>query len=111
MEGERDAKKRSTPGDDHQEEIGNTTLIHERETNLHKENEKTGDQITRANGKFYIDYSIRGTAKCKVSKKIIEQDKLKIGKSVPYKNKINFSTTTSPVFSNNFIKPGSSQAF
>ena len=36
---------------------------------------------------FSIDYSKRGNAKCKKCKKNIAKDKLRIGKSVPFKGK------------------------
>ena len=35
-----------------------------------------------------MDYSIRGTAKCRICKKCIEKDQLRIGKSAPYKDRV-----------------------
>ena len=35
---------------------------------------------------FYVDYSVKGTAKCKSCKKVIVKDELRIGKSVLYKD-------------------------
>ena len=35
--------------------------------------------------KFSVDYSKRGTAKCKVCKKVIVKNEIRIGKSVPFK--------------------------
>lgn len=37
--------------------------------------------------KFSIDYSVRGTAKCKVCKKVIVKNELRIGKSVQFKDR------------------------
>ena len=36
---------------------------------------------------FYVDYSVRGTAKCRVCKKKIEKNVLRIGKAFPYKDR------------------------
>ena len=37
---------------------------------------------------FHVDYSIRGTAKCKICKKVIEKNTLRIGKPVMYKDRV-----------------------
>ena len=34
---------------------------------------------------FHVDYSIKGTAKCRVCKKVIQKNELRIGKYVPFK--------------------------
>ena len=39
-------------------------------------------------GNFHVDYSIRGTAKCKICKKVIEKNTLRIGKPVMYKDRV-----------------------
>ena len=42
---------------------------------------------TRGTGNFHVDYSVKGTAKCKSCKKAIIKDELRIGKSVLYKDR------------------------
>ena len=37
--------------------------------------------------RFSVDYAVRGTAKCKVCKKLINRNDLRIGKLVPFKTK------------------------
>ena len=37
--------------------------------------------------RFSVDYAVRGTAKCKVCKKLINRNDLRIGKLVPFKSK------------------------
>ena len=44
--------------------------------------------MTEPPNPFHVDYSIRGTAKCKICKKNIEKGELRIGKSAPYKDRV-----------------------
>ena len=48
----------------------------------------SGNDSSQTGNKFSIDHSIRGTAKCKVCKKIIPKDELRIGKSVLFKENL-----------------------
>ena len=49
---------------------------------LDKQSEKT---TTSVDNKFSVDYSKRGTAKCKLCKNVIAKSEIRIGKSVPFK--------------------------
>ena len=48
---------------------------------------RANNETSYSGNKFKVDYSIRGTAKCKECKKIISKGELRIGKSVSYKDK------------------------
>ncbi len=74
MEGKRDAKKRFERGEDHHTQVNILIFITD-----------VGDNIEMRGNKFSIDYSLRGTAKCRVCKEPIIKDELRIGMSVPYK--------------------------
>ena len=46
------------------------------------------DSNTQATGGFHVDYSVKGTAKCKLCKKVISKNVLRIGKPVLFKDRI-----------------------
>ena len=46
------------------------------------------DSNTQSTGGFHVDYSVKGTAKCKLCKKVISKNVLRIGKPVLFKDRI-----------------------
>ena len=48
----------------------------------------TDDRDNKVPTKFHIDYSVKGTAKCKQCKKLIDRGDLRFGKPVPYKDRM-----------------------
>ena len=84
MEGERDAKKRVEGSENHYPQLDFLVLCtNEGETG----DDGDMEDVVRAKN-FNVDYSVRGTAKCKACKKVLEKDTLCIGKPVPFKDRV-----------------------
>ena len=93
MEGTWVAKKRLVNQEVSEADNSNTALIqkHEHKNKYEKVNSSSVPDIndntndaTSVN-KFSIDYSKRGTAKCRKCKKVISKGIVRIGKNVPFK--------------------------
>ena len=69
-----DEGKKDTNDDDENKEIGSNDVV-------------SGIEYYPAGKKFSVDYCKRATTKCKVCKKKIPKDELRIGKCVPFKDK------------------------
>ena len=91
MEGTWVAKKRLVNQEVSEADNSNTALIHGHKNKYEKVNNSSVPDIndnpndaTSVN-KFSIDYSKRGTAKCRKCKKVISKGIVRIGKNVPFK--------------------------
>ena len=96
MIGPRDAENGATLGEDHQtttassidNKIDNNDGDGDEDSG--RGDDKTNEYLEIANtgNKFCADYSRRGTAKCKICKKLIVKDELRIGMYVPFKGNV-----------------------
>ena len=90
MEGTWYPKKRPSLGENHQANV-NKNINNDRDnTNAQYgtlSSINDDERNTTEGNKFYVDYSKRGTCKCKHCRKKIAKDEIRIGKSVEYKEK------------------------
>ena len=90
MEGTWYPKKRPSLGENHQANV-NKNINNDRDNTTAKYGTLSSinddERNTMEGNKFYVDYSKRGTCKCKHCRKKIAKDEIRIGKSVEYKEK------------------------
>ena len=83
LESERHSKKRAEDGESHHPQLD--ILI----TSVDSTNDANSlvECDVRETSTFHVDYSVRGTAKCKLCRKVISRDLLRIWKSALYKER------------------------
>ncbi|MEO2160790.1 MAG: endonuclease/exonuclease/phosphatase family protein, partial [bacterium] len=84
MESKGDTKKRSSLGENRQAKINGVKINESLNAGIKYSGNNEDGNIKDIN-KFQVDYSKKGTAKCKKCSKLITKGKLRIGKSVPFK--------------------------